>query len=512
MILGEGSANPLAPMSQFPFILRLYKQQGIFIQRTLCLEGIVKQSRFARLVPSLLVLTVATVVAAHSQTYSVLYNFGAQTGGPWAGQNNSGMIAQGRNGSLYSAGEGGGTNNYGAAYAITTGGSLTVLHSFNGSDGYYPAAGLILGTDGYFYGTTLFGGACGNGTIYRVTPGAFATLRQFSCTDGLTASPPTQAMDGNYYGVTDEGGALNYGEIYRMTPSGQFSVIYQSNGSIFRDEGPLRLGNDAALYGASNLGGAYNHGAIFKITTTGQFTSLYSFDQVTGAGPEGGLYQATDGNFYGVTHSGGAALSGVVFKITPAGAFTILHEMNGTSDGKGPLTGPIQGTDGNFYGATSQGGIISTDCPSGCGTLFKITPQGTYTVLHSFTHADGDSPWSAIYQHTNGRIYGTTRYGGTGTDPTCNANCGVFFSLDAGLAPYAALSPFAGARGSSVTILGQGFTKASGVTFGGAAATFTIVSDTCIVATVPTFANSGRVTVSFGRIGNLASNRNFIVR
>jgi uncharacterized repeat protein (TIGR03803 family) len=319
-------------------------------------------------------------------------------------------------------------------------------------------------------------------------------------------------MDGNFYGVTIEGGSYGYGEIYRMTPSGQFSVLYQSDGSISHDFGPLLLGNDGALYGASNGGGAHDYGAIFKITTTGQFTLLHSFDRVDGAGPEGSLYQATDGNFYGVTHGGGAAASGVMFRITPAGSFTILHEMNGTSDGKGPLTGPIQGTDGNFYGATSLGGIISSDCPSGCGTLFKITPQGTYSVLHSFSHADGDSSWSAIYQHTNGRIYGTTRYGGTGTDPTCNANCGLFFSLDAGLSPYAALSPFAGARGSRITILGQGFTRASSVTFGGATASFTIVSDTCIVATVPTFANSGRVTVIFGRIGNLASNRNFIVR
>ena len=468
-----------------------------------------KPSVSARRVSLLLVLVI-TAVAAHSQTYSVLYNFGTLLNRPW-GPNYAGMIAQGRNGAMYSGSGGGGNYNYGAAYSLTTGGGLTTLHSFNGGDGDFAGPGLTMAPDGTFYGTTEAGGACGNGTIYRLgATGAYLTLYQLSCTDGFASAPPTQAMDGYFYGVTIQGGTYGYGEIYRMSPTGQFSVIYQSDGSINNVFAPLVLGNDGALYGVSDRGGDLDYGAFFKITTAGQFTLLYSFDHVNGSGPES-LYQATDGNFYGVTSGGGAASSGVVFKITTAGVYTVLHQMNGTSDGQHPLTQLIQATDGNFYGGTIQGGLISSACPSGCGTLFKITPQGVFSVLHTFAHTEGDSPWSALYQHTNGLIYGATRFGGTGTDSTCSANCGVFFSLNGGLAPYAALSPFFGTRGTNFTILGQGFTAATNVTIGGFSASFTIVSDNCIVATVPMFANSGRVTVFMGR-GSLMSNRNFIIR
>ena len=457
-----------------------------------------------------LVSMIGTVVAGHAQTYSVLYNFGTQPGRPSV-ENNPGLIAQGRNGVLYSAGGAGGTNNEGAVYSITTAGGLSVLHSFTGSDGDFPASGLTAGTDGTFYGTTADEGAFFNGTIFKVGPtGAFATLYQFNYTDGFPTTGLTQAMDGNFYGVTSGGGTYGYGVIYRMSPTGQFSIIYQSDGSAYNISAPLLLGNDGALYGGSASGGLNDHGAIFKITTTGQFTLLYSFDLVNGAGVHGSMYQGTDGNFYGTARRGGIADSGVVFKITPAGVYTVLYQLNGTTDGQYPLTGLVQGTDGNFYGATSQGGILSSDCPVGCGTVFKVTPQGVYSALHSFTHADGDSPYGAIYQHTNGIIYGTTRYGGSGTDSVCNANCGVFFSLSAGLSPYVALSPFAGTHLSSVTILGQGFTGAKSVSFGSWSANFTIVSDTCIVATVPALASTGRVTVFAGR-QVLSSKRNFIV-
>ena len=467
-----------------------------------------KRCRVARLF--VLVSMIGAAVAAHAQTYSVLYNFGTQPGRPWL-ENAPGLIAQGRNGNLYS-GAGGGTLNHGAAYGITTGGGLTVIHSFNGSDGDFPAAGLTAGAaDGILYGTTAADGTYFNGTIYKVGPtGAFATLHQFSWTEGFPSTGLTQALDGNFYGVTFDGGPYGYGVIYRITPTGQFSIIYQSDGSIYNVDAPLVLGNDGALYGGSANGGLNDYGALFKITTAGQFTLLYSFDQVNGAGAHGGMFQGTDGNFYGIARRGGMADSGVVFKMTPAGVYTALYQLNGTTDGQYPLTGLIQGSDGNFYGATNQGGILSSACPVGCGTVFKVTPQGMYSVLHTFTHTDGDSPYGAIYQHTNGVIYGTTRYGGAGTDSACQANCGVFFSVNAGLAPYAAFMPIAGARGGSVAILGQGFNGATAVSFGGLSASFTIVSDTCIIATVPTFAGTGPVTVTMGR-QLLRSKRNFIV-
>ena len=468
-----------------------------------------KQSRFGRLVPFLLVLIVVTVVPAQSQTYSVLYNFGTQTGGPW-GMYRAGLIAQGLDGSLYTAAQSGGaSSSNGAAYSLTLQGGLKVLHSFNGTDGTNPRAGLTLGTDGSFYGITANGGSCGGGTSYKVgSSGGFTTLYQFPCADGFASTPLTLAQDGTFYGATYSGGAYNYGQIYRIAPNGQYSVIIDSGDNI---NSPLLLGTDGAFYAESSSGGSQEYGGIFKITTAGQITYLHSFDSTNGYYPHGGLYQGTDGNFYGTTDNGGAFSAGVVFQLTPAGVYSVLHHMNGTSDGAVSYTGLIQATDGNFYGVTSQGGIITSACPSGCGTLFRITPQGAYSVLHTFTHVDGDSPQSSLYQHTNGRIYGATEFGGTGTDPACNANCGVFFSLDAGLAPYAALTPFEGTRGSRVVILGQGFKSATAVTFNGVAASFTIVSDTTISVTVPGTATTGIVKVTLGRLGSLSSKVRFTV-
>jgi uncharacterized repeat protein (TIGR03803 family) len=135
---------------------------------------------------------------------------------------------------------------------------------------------------------------------------------------------------------------------------------------------------------------------------------LYSFAGGTdGLGPEGGLVQGTDGNFYGTTSSGGAHSHGTVFKITPAGLETVLHSFAGGSDGQRPTAGLVQGTDGNFYGTTYFGGADNE------GTVFKITPAGVETVLYSFAGgSDGKYPDAGLVQGTDGNFYGTTGNGG----------------------------------------------------------------------------------------------------
>ncbi len=126
-------------------------------------------------------------------------------------------------------------------------------------------------------------------------------------------------------------------------------------------------------------------------------TTLHSFAGPSneGAFPSAELVQGSDGNFYGTTAWGGASGNcsypdasgcGTVFKITPNGALYTLHSFNG-EDGAAPLAGLVQATDGNFYGTTNKGGA-SGNCSypfaSGCGTVFKITPSGALTTLHSF--------------------------------------------------------------------------------------------------------------------------------
>jgi len=145
------------------------------------------------------------------------------------------------------------------------------------------------------------------------------------------------------------------------------------------------------------------------------FTNLVSFNGANGIGPAAGLVQATDGNLYGTTVSGGKYNSGTVFQITPGGELTTVYNfcvLANCADGNGPFGALIQATDGNFYGTTLQGGEYG----GGAGTVFKITPSGKLTILHSFCSLlnclDGDSPTGALIQATDGRLYGTTRFGG----------------------------------------------------------------------------------------------------
>jgi uncharacterized repeat protein (TIGR03803 family) len=104
--------------------------------------------------------------------------------------------------------------------------------------------------------------------------------------------------------------------------------------------------------------------------------------------PQGALIQGSDGNFYGTTFQGGAFNNGTVFQLTPAGTLTVLHDFAGGTDGAAPLAGVIQAADGNFYGTTSQGGA------SNAGTVFQLTPTGALAVLHEFTGTDGANPWT----------------------------------------------------------------------------------------------------------------------
>jgi len=164
--------------------------------------------------------------------------------------------------------------------------------------------------------------------------------------------------------------------------------------------------------------------AMAIVSPAQTFTMLFDFDGANGSLPEGALIQGTDGNFYGTTFRGGANSFGTVFKITPAGSQTTLYSFcpqSGCPDGSGPIGQLVQGTDGNFYGTTNTGGANTYPslCPSGCGTVFKLTPAGTLTTLHSFCSntdcTDGAVPYAGLVQATDGNLYGTTYYGGSTT-------------------------------------------------------------------------------------------------
>lgn len=473
------------------------------------------------------VLCAATAIAAPGQTFNTLYNFGRDSG-----ENPLSTVAQGRDGNFYGTTEYGGTGSgcrflgCGTIFKITPDGTLTTLYSFcaltpcNSPFGEEPS-GLVLATDGNFYGITAAGGASNFGTFFKITPtGTLTTLHSFDGTDGSNPlGTLVQATDGCFYGTTQSGGDLTCndpygcGTVFKITPTGALTTLhrFKATDGLEPGAGVVQAGN-GNFYGTTSLGGNLSCappdgcGTVFEITPGGTLRTLHNFDGSDGSFPAGGMVQARDGNLYGTTYWGGTYLVGVVFRITLEGAVTTLYNFcaqgNPCTDGSYPARPLVQATDGDFYGTTDMGGDGS-NCEYACGTIFKITRGGALTTLHTFGDADDSAYPTGLVQATNGSFYGTTSYSGTNND-------GTVFDLNVGLGPFVAFVHDSGRVGHSEGILGQGFTGTTEVPFNGISANFTVVSDTFMKATVPAGAPIGYVTVTTPS-GTLTSNVPFHV-
>jgi uncharacterized repeat protein (TIGR03803 family) len=413
------------------------------------------------------------------------FNYSTDGGGPY------GHLVIGNDGNFYGVTYWGGTYGYGTIFKITPAGVYTVLHHMNSTpDGGYFRNSLVKGSDGNFYGITYSGGTYNYGAIFRITPaGNFKVLHHMNLhpDGGYSWSTLTEGEDGNFYGVTNSGGenTNNYGTIFKITPSGTFNVIHNMNYSADggNSRGSLMLNSDGNFLGVASTGGANAYGTIFKLTPAGTLTVLYPFTYATdGGNPWGALVKGSDGNFYGTAANGGANGDGTIFKISLAGKFTNLVNFNGANLGKNPSESLIRGTDGAYYGTTSDGGKygygtvfkicgnkitllhsfnrnaeggtpmgslvqapdgklygMTTDGgANGYGTIFKITTGGNYTVLRHFSPAaDGGSPEGSLIVGTNGTLYGMTNTGGAG-------GAGTIFKITTG-GNYAVLHSFSNA-------------------------------------------------------------------
>lgn len=368
------------------------------------------------------ILATVSIVAlwlglASAQTLHVLHSFsGADGAYP------DGGLVRDSAGNLYGTTPNGGIykchtfTHCGNVFRLGVNGKETVLYNFTGgADGRFPHAALLRDSAGNLYGTTSGGGSSGYGVVFRLNAGKLTVLHSF--TGGADGANPTGALlrdaAGNLYGVTAGGGTgMGYGVVFRLSASGNLKVLYSFTGGADGDEPSGGLLRDGAgnLYGATLYGGSAPQGAgngvVFEVDTTGKEIVLHAFSGgADGKSPNGDLIHDAAGNLYGTAYEGGSSGNGVVFKLSPTGDLTVLHTFRGP-DGALPAAGLIRDAAGNFYGTTTVGGSASN------GIIFKLDTDDEETVLHSFKGSDGALPFSKLAQDTAGNLYGTTQLGG----------------------------------------------------------------------------------------------------
>jgi len=367
--------------------------------------------------------------------------------GPWA------TLILDANGSLYGTTTAGGALGNGTVFQLSpeAGGGAwkeTILYSFGGQngDGADPIAGLAFSSTGALYGTTLKRGAHGLGTVFELTPPTAAggpwseaVLHSFKGGDG--ASPQTGvivAANGMLYGSTQFGGAGNYGVVFQLAPAtgGNWkeTVLHSFTGPSQDGAYPsgLYLDSTGVLYGTTTNGGIYDEGTFFQLTPPSSGSAwtesiLYSFSCCgDGQFPRGGLFPSDHGEFFGTTQYGGnGGKAGSVFVISPPNRPTQpwteglawTFESSG-AQGELPTSGVVLTSKGVAYGTASIGGS-STNCLSGCGTVFKLVPPSssglpwTESTLVDFAGpTNGSHPIGGLVMDPQGRLYGTTAAGG----------------------------------------------------------------------------------------------------
>lgn len=400
-------------------------------------------------------------LATNGTGYTLLHGFG--TGND--GNQPIGALIEAGDGKLYGATlGGGGTNDAGVVFSLTTAGAEAVVYTFGTQfDGFIPVAGVTVGNDGLLYGATSRGGSPhfqddptgargSEGAVFKLAAdgSGFALLHSFTFADDDGSIPlgtPIEGLDGALYGTTTNGGAISSaGSVYRVPTDGGSETLVHSfqfcspctegfhpGAGVIQDSG-------GTVYGTSNFGGTggsgNGRGLVYKVNASGSgYAALYSFlGGADGANPAASLILATDDRLYGTaSRGGGTGCSGggcgTIFGIgTDGSAYGTLYVFGGGEDGATPTSGLHEAGDGNLYGTTSAGG--GTGCGgTGCGTVFRIAPDGSgYRVLHAFTGGDdGANSAAGLAEAADGTLYGTTQYGGGNS---CGGDgCGTVFRI-----------------------------------------------------------------------------------
>jgi uncharacterized repeat protein (TIGR03803 family) len=380
------------------------------------------QSRFwSKASAVLALLSVTLLTAVHGQTETVLHSF---SNNGTDGYNPYADVTPDAKGNIYGTTYRGGAFGSGSVYKIAPSGTETILHSFNpdGKDGFNPlGAPVVRDKAGNLYGTTYQGGASGNGTVFKIDPSGTETVLHSFNVDGIDGYLPNAGLVldkvGNLYGTTYAGGTFGLGTVFKVSASGIETVLHSFDGTdgCYPSDAGVVLGKKNTMYGTASQCGANGVGTVFKLTQTGVLTVLHHFaaDGVDGNLPYAGVVlDKKTGDVYGTTNQGGAFGVGTVYKVTSSGAESVLHSF--AADGKDGLNPAaslaFDKKTGNLYGTTVGGGAHKL------GTVFKLTPDGTETILHSFVNdgTDGYQPYfSGVILGKQGVLYGTTVAGGT---------------------------------------------------------------------------------------------------
>jgi len=370
--------------------------------------------------------SLTTARPAQAQTESVIYGFCSQALCA-DGSNPTSNLVMDSQGNMYGTASNGGTNFWGTVFKLASGGALTVLYNFcsvggdSCSDGSAPVSGLVMDSAGNLYGTTRQGGAHGPlyGTVFKLSPnGTLTTLHSFN-SNGIEGVNPLAGLvmdsKGNLYGTTYLGGAFNSGIVYRVTPDGKETIVHNFGGTSTDGSGPANMtlvkDSQGNLYGTTAFGGTHGDGTVFRISAHGGYSVLFNFgaSKTDGINPEAGLTVDPRGNLYGTTTAGGKYATGTVFRISPSGTETIMHSFqNNGIDGFFSYAPLIRDAQGNLYGVTYRGGAKDS------GTVFEISSKGVETVLHAFgSGSDGQNPQGSLLLDSEGNLYGTAYYGGS---------------------------------------------------------------------------------------------------
>ena len=307
------------------------------------------------------------------------------------GQGPIGPLARGADGNFYGTAYTS-VGNYGAVFKVTDGGALTRVTSVIGSGGTgaHPGGGLLLGSDGAWYGVSQDGGTSAHGAVFRVLhTGIMENVVSFTDTvlpSGLRPGP----VDAQFYGTTQRGGATGLGSVFAFAPrtppvtlasfapgKGQEPLV--GAGAVFGADG-------TTLYGTASAG-ALGKGSVWKLPAGGALSALVSFTGANGSGPLGGLVSSGDGGFFGTTALG----TGSVFKVTPAGLLTPQETF---TNGASPQAALAADGVGTFYGTTRAGGS------AGLGTVYKMTPGSGVSVVASFAGTNGAAPVAPLLRVT----------------------------------------------------------------------------------------------------------------